>query len=267
VGLLTIASTLNDGDVAFDPSVPVEDARATIDVSAVGYGRTLRVAGRSAQIGVLLPYSFGNLEGLYLGQFQKVRRSGLVDPTLRFGINLFGAPAMTLKQFAAYRTRTNVGASLTVQAPLGQYDSAKLINLGNNRWAFKPELGLTHARGRWTFEAYVGVGLFTDNTDFLHGGRREQAPILSSQLHVLYTLRPRLWVGVDTNFWTGGRVTVNGTENQVQLKNSRVGVTFVTPVGRHQSLRLAYSRGAYTTIGGDFNSFGASYSYSWVPKP
>jgi len=25
----------------------------------------------------------------------------------------------------------------------GQYDNSKLLNLGNNRWSFKPELGIS----------------------------------------------------------------------------------------------------------------------------
>jgi len=49
---------------------------------------------------------------------------------------------MNLKEFASYRQKTNVGLSLVVSAPLGEYDKPKLINLGSNRWGFKSEVGL-----------------------------------------------------------------------------------------------------------------------------
>ena len=44
---------------------------------------------------------------------------------------------------AQWRRKTLVGISLKVVAPIGQYDPTKLINYGVNRWAFKPELGLS----------------------------------------------------------------------------------------------------------------------------
>jgi hypothetical protein len=31
-------------------------------------------------------------------------------------------------------------------------------------------------------------------------------------------------------------------------------------------VRIAYSVGAYTTIGGDFQSLGVSYSYAWAAR-
>jgi hypothetical protein len=51
---------------------------------------------------------------------------------VRFAVNLYGAPAMDLKEFSTYRQKTNIGASLVVSAPLGQYDPAKLVNLSQS---------------------------------------------------------------------------------------------------------------------------------------
>ena len=130
------------------------------------YTRTLSIAGRSANVGFQLPIVGGHIEGLYLGAPTARDRFGLGDPRLSIGINLYGAPAMTPKAFASYRMRTLVGVSLTVAPPLGQYDNTKVINLGANRWSVKPEVGLTHAAGRWVVELMAGVWLFTDNTDF-----------------------------------------------------------------------------------------------------
>ena len=81
----------------------------------------------------------------------------------------------------AYRQRTIVGVSLTVAPPPGQYDSAKLINIGTHRWSFKPEIGLSRAFGQWVVEGMAGVWLFTDNDDFLGGRTREQDPLPGSR--------------------------------------------------------------------------------------
>ncbi|RYZ42631.1 MAG: hypothetical protein EOO71_07185, partial [Myxococcaceae bacterium] len=52
-----------------------------------------------------------------------------------------------------------VGVSLLAVAPTGEYQPDKLINLGSNRWAFKPEIGLSYPIGRWQADAYAAVWL------------------------------------------------------------------------------------------------------------
>jgi hypothetical protein len=228
----------------------------------VGIGRTLNIAGRFANVGVGIPLVLGHVEGQVLGQLQDASRSGVGDMTLRVAMNLYGAPAMTLKEFASYRTSTIVGLSLSVGAPVGQYNPSLYINLGTNRWSFRPELGIARTRGRWTFEGDLGAVFFTDNTNYLNGNTREQAPIVSLQGHLIYTIRAGYWVAADGNFWKGGRVTTNGTSASLEQKNSRVGTTFAVPI-RRQQVRISYSFGAYTTIGGDYHSIGFSYNYAW----
>jgi hypothetical protein len=267
VNVLNLAAVYNSGDLAFDPSGPIEDATARIGISTLGYIRTLNMVGRSANIGVIVPYVLGHLEGVYLGEPAFADRSGLGDLGVRMAVNLFGAPAMSPKEFSTYRARTLIGASLIVKAPTGQYDPTKLINIGTNRWAFKPEVGIVRVMGRWAIDAYVGGWFFTDNADFFGGLTREQDPILSTQVHVRYLFRPGLWAAVDGNYWRGGQTTVDGRTNDDLQRNSRIGATVVTRLGRKHSLRVAVSRGAITRIGGDFSSIGVSYSYNWMRKP
>jgi hypothetical protein len=261
--ILLVAGTYNTGDLAFDPSLPITDASASIKAGVVGYLRTFGVAGRSANLGVALPYVRGNLEGIYLGDPVEAYRSGLGDPRVRFAINLRGAPAMTPKEFVARKFGTLIGASLVVSVPTGQYDSTKLVNIGNNRWAFKPEVGISREFGRWTLEGCAGVWLFTDNTNFYGGRTRSQDSITSLQAHVIYTFKPRMWLAFDANFYNGGRTSVDGVPKADLQQNSRVGLTFALPVTKTQSLKFSFSRGAVTSIGADFNSFGMAWQYVW----
>lgn len=251
------------GDVNFTPSLPVEDAKATINSMTLMYGRTLSLFGRSANFGIVAPYSVGHLEGIYIGEFTEVDRSGIRDPMLRLAVNLYGGPAMKLKEFASYKPKTNVGASIRILAPLGQYDSTKLINLGSNRWSFKPEIGVTRAVGKWSLEVYAGAWFFTDNTDFFGGKTREQDPIGSFQFHTLYNFKPGMWLALDLNYYSGGTTKVDGLKNLDLQQNSRAGLTFKLPLNRRSSLRFAYSRGARTTIGAAFDAIAVGYSYVW----
>ena len=267
VNVLSLATMYNTGDISFDPVLPIDVSDAKILGSTLGYARTLNIAGRSANVGVIVPYVLGDLEGLYLGEPASAERSGIGDMAFRGAINLYGGPAMSPKEFSTYRPGTLIGTSIIVKGPTGQYDSSKLINIGTNRWSFKPEIGVVQVMGRWAIDAYVGAWLYTDNTDFAGGSTRTQDPIYSTQAHLRYVFKPGLWAAVDGNFWIGGQTSVDGVVNDDEQRNSRVGATLSMRLGAHHNLRIAVSAGAITRIGGDFNSVGVSYNYSWMAKP
>jgi len=86
---------------------------------------------------------------------------------------------------------------------------------------------------------------------------------LISQFHLSYNARPKLWVAFDATFYAGGRTSVNGLRGNDLQRNSRVGGTLSLKLDRRQSLKFAYSRGAFTTIGGAFQSVSVAYQYLW----
>jgi len=264
LNIATVVNSVNWGDLAFDPSAPIDEANATINTTAFAFTRALAVAGRSTNLSVVLPVVGGHVEGRYLGEPAEVGRFGLGDPRVRIAMNLYGAPAMVPKAFAGYRQRMLVGVSLTIAPPLGQYDSAKLINLGTNRWSFKPEVGISRARGKWVFEGMAGVWIFTNNTDFVGARTREQDPIAAMQVHLTYRFTPQRWLAADANYFTGGRTTIGGKENLDLQRNSRIGATFSSALTRRQAIRVSVSRGAYTTIGADFTAIAVGYNFAWA---
>ena len=251
------------GDVLLDSTLPLPDAQVKINFAAFAYGYTFNLAGRQANASVALPYVWGRASGELSEEQREIRRSGLGDLGLRFSLNLIGSPALSPRQFAARKPSSLLGASLTVVAPTGQYNPRRLVNLGSNRWSFKPELGLSIPVGRWTVELYGGVWLFTDNNDFLGGLRREQKPLASFQAHVIYTLRPRLWLAANANYYTGGRTVVEGTINANYQSNSRVGATISFPVSQRQSVKGTWAKGLTTRIGGNLTTIAVGWQYVW----
>ncbi len=265
LNIVTVVNSINWGDVAFEPAAPIDEARATINTTAFTFTRAFSLGGRSANATVIVPVVGGHLEGLYLGEPAETGRFGLGDPRLRLGVNLYGAPAMTPKEYASsYRQRTLVGVSITAAPPLGQYDPAKLINLGTNRWSFKPDIGVSHTRGQWVVEMMAGVWIFTDNNNFAGGSTRTQDPIAQAQFHLTYRFTRGMWLAGDANYYTGGQTTIGGRQNLDLQRNSRVGATLSRALNPRQAIRLSVSRGAYTTIGADFNSVAVGYNYAWV---
>jgi hypothetical protein len=263
LNIVTAANSFNWGDLAFDPSLPVEDATASINTTVLAFNRAFGLAGRSANAGVSMPITGGHLEGVYLGEFTEVDRFGMADPRFKLAVNLYGAPAMNPKEFASYEQRRLVGVSLVVAPPLGEYDDTKVINLGHNRWSFKPEIGFSTTRGQWVLELAAGAWLFTHNTNFAGGRTREQDPIVATQGHITYKFNRQMWLAFDANFYAGGRTTVGGRQNVDLQKNSRVGATFSRGLGGGHAIRASVSRGAFTTIGADFTAIAVGYNYGW----
>lgn len=260
VNVFNLGYVLNDGDVTFDPSLPIEEGSATIHTTVLSYGRSVDLVGRSSTLLVALPIISGHLEGLYLGEPAVADRFGPGDIRIRVGMNLYGSPARRMPEFAtAGQARLNIGASVMIIAPTGQYDPQRIVNLGSNRWAFKPEAAIIRNVGPWMFEIYGGAWLFTDNTNYVNGQVRSQKPLASMQFSFRRTFKPGLWVSANINYYTGGRTSVGGFFKQDFQANSRAGTTLAVPLSRRNAVRFAVSKGAYTTIGADFLGLSASF--------
>jgi hypothetical protein len=205
----------------------------------------------------------------------KAYRSGLFDTSFRFSVNLIGGPAMGVVDFLKWRQKIIVGVSVRLVSPTGQYDETKLINYGANRWAFKPEVGLSRRWGHWVLDTYAAVWFFTTNPAFFSHNQfssganmQKQSVIGAFEGHLSYDVKPRFWASLDGNFWEGGRTTLNGITNPNSLqRNSRIGGTVSVPLSRHQSLKLSYNRGAYIRYGGNFNNVSVGWQYSWLGRP
>jgi outer membrane putative beta-barrel porin/alpha-amylase len=271
-----VSNIFSDGHLLFDGSVPITGATGRLDVSTATVYRSLSVFGRSANVTATLPYGVGHFKGTVIGAEVSAHRSGLLDTAYRFSVNLKGGPAMGFAEMRQWQQRTLLGVSFKVVAPTGQYDPTKLINLGGNRWAFKPEAGVSHRfRGHWILDGYAAAWFFTRNPEFFSRnpyfpGTQDQTqdPVAAFETHVSYDVRPRFWVSFDANFWYGGRTSLNGVENPATVqKSSRLGVTASFPMSRRQTLKVGYADGAYVRFGGDYRIASLAWQYSWVGKP
>ena len=50
LNIATVVNSVNWGDLAFDPSAPIDEANATINTTAFSFTRALAVAGRSTNL-------------------------------------------------------------------------------------------------------------------------------------------------------------------------------------------------------------------------
>jgi outer membrane putative beta-barrel porin/alpha-amylase len=262
---LVASYTWSTGAVVFDPTLPITDVHANVQGMVAAIGHSFNFFGDLALVTAALPYAFADVTGNVQEQAAATTRSGLADARLRFSVNLRGNPAMSVGEFVKRPKTTIVGASLTVSAPAGQYYDTKLINLGNHRWAFKPEVGISVPIRRFDADAYVGAMFFTANDDFYPGGRaRTQDPVLSLQAHFSYSFQPRLWIAADSTWYHGGSSTVDEGEPSIAVNNSRLGVTLSLPAGQRQSFKVAYSSGVAVRSGTDFRTLAVGWQWLWL---
>ncbi len=248
------------GAVVVDAASPVQDLQADISFAIAGGGYTFDVAGHQARILALLPYAWGGVTGDVAGETRSRALEGFGDARFKLSVGLIGGESQTAEQFFQSPKHRVIGASLTVMAPVGQYDSARLINLGFNRWAFKPELGIWLPVGRWTFDGSVGVWFFTANDSYFPGrAAREQSFISTLQGHVSYDFPSGIWLGLDAVWFYGGEIRIDGVPMPGRVNSTRVGATLSLPMSAQQSLKFTYSTGLATPRGADFNSFGITY--------
>lgn len=263
--VLVLGYQYTSGDIVTDPSLPLTGVDSKIDFLQVAYQRGFGLFGRSANVQFSLPYSRGETEGIVDGMFLSRETSGFTDSRARLSINLRGAPSMDGAGFRALMQdpKLIIGASVLVQLPTGEYESDKVINLGTNRWAVKPGVGLIWPiRPDLLLEVDVGVWLFGDNDDFL-GQTREQDPLLSSEFHLVKQFGPRFWASLDANFYVGGQTNIGDTRQANFQRNSRAGVTVYGRIKGGHAFRSSFSTGTVTESGGDYDIFTVSYMYAW----
>jgi hypothetical protein len=181
VNTLAVGYAGQDTRIYFNPIVGITDGTADLNAWVARYSHTFDWSGKTARIDVMLPYVSGTWQGLVDGVpgQRTIRDRG--DPWIRLGLNFYGAPANSGNAYrnyiAEHPIRTTIGASLAVSPPLGDYDPTELINVGTNRYAVRPQLGMLHVRRAWSFELTGSVFIFQDNTDFVDAITLSQEPV------------------------------------------------------------------------------------------
>src|SRR5262245_18730084 len=250
----------SEGGILFDPALDIDNVQADLWIATVGAGYTFALAGRQAKVLAVVPIAWGALAANVHDQPQSADMNGFVDPRFKISMGLLGAPALSLTEFGRTPRRTAVGVAVTITPPWGQYDARQFVNVGYNRWAFKTEIGVSHPIGRWTIDGSAGVWLFTANDSYFPGRAiKTQDPVLALQAHSSYSLPRRSWLAIDATWFTGGETRVDRVRHPDLQRNTRVGATLSIPLAGQQSIKFAYSTGATTRRGSDFDTLNVTW--------
>ncbi len=251
------------GALQFDSALELTDADLRTSNAVVAFARVFELGGKAATFDVVVPYTGLSGAAVYQGDPVERKVNGFANPAFRVVWNFYGAPALTLEQFRGWQQDVVIGASLRVMAPWSQYDEDRLVNIGTNRWSFKPEVGMSKTYGPWTLEGSLAATFYTVNDEFFNGNRREQDPLYAVQGHVIRSFGGGSWLSVDATYYAGGRTTLNGILKADLQQNWRFGATYAIPIDRKNSIKLYASTGLSDRTGNSFDLVGVAYQHRW----
>jgi hypothetical protein len=251
-------------DASIDASLVVEGARLTLNQALIDYTRYFGLFHRLMWVEAGVPYA--NLSGTITGTDISGSTTGTGDSSYQVGILLKGGPALSAAQFDEYKPATRLGLSLTTTAPTGSYDSNKLLNLGSDRWSFKPEFALSCPFGseqKWQFDGYANIYFFTDNTSF-HGREvLRQDPLSGVEGHLSYTFNDNLWLSLDSRYSFRGSTVVDGIGQNDAQRNFILGTEVSAAINSRNSLLFEFAKALVHENAPAIVGFAVKYDYAW----
>jgi hypothetical protein len=268
MNIIGMATAWTDGDIFLDPVLRLEDATFEMYTAVSSYVRTYDWFGKSSRIDFRLPYSYGRWEGLLDGDYVSTRRHGFSDPSIRVSMNLYGAPPLKGIKYVQYRAShpvtTTVGAAISLVLPLGEYYPERLINLGNNRYVLRSQLGVLHQRGPWQFEVTTTVSFYQDNDEFFGNTKLEQDPLWFFQGHVIRSFKRGMWASLSSGFSYAGETQINGVPKHNDDRTRYVSLSFGMPITRQQSVKITWiNADTNVVIGSSSDTLVLGWTLNW----
>jgi hypothetical protein len=264
VNEVELAYAYAHSNASIDTSLVVAGAKFNLNQGTITYTRYFGFLHRVSWLEASVPIA--GLGGSVSGTNIHSSATGAGDSSYAVTALLKGGPALSVAQFEEYRPTTTVGVSFTVTAPTGSYNANKLLNLGTDRWSFKPEIALSQPFGseqKWQCDLYAHAYFFTDNTSY-HGVEvLRQQPLPGLEGHVSYFFVHNAWASIDTLYSFRGETVVNGVKQNDAQTNFALGSEVNVSLNRQNSLVFQFAKALVHHNGPSITGFAVKYTYSW----
>lgn len=223
-------------------NLPIPKTETRLQTQSLIYSRIIDVGGRTGGLGVVLPIS-DLLSYDTQADVVTAQESGIGDPSFTFEMNLFGAPALQREQFSDWTPGDYCGLHFVFGVPWGEYDPNSAVNLGANRFTFRPLLNysLTPDEGNTWLDFYGSVFWFSDNEEYLGSSVLSQRPLANLELHYSSMVYDRLWAGVGLVGAFGGEVSVNDVVVTPEQQTGRLALSAGTPMFKGATAIFGYN--------------------------
>jgi len=252
------------GTASIDPSLVVAGASLNLSQVTIDYTRYFGLLGHAMWVEAALPVAGlgGSIDGTNIHGLT----TGTGDSSYAIATLFKGGQALSAEQFDDYKPGTTFGASVTITAPTGSYRSDSLLNLGSDRWSFKPEIALSYPFGReqqWQIDAYANVYFYTDNTTYRGREVLRQEPLPGLEGHISYAFSDNLWVALDTRYSFRGSTSVDDVSQDDSQRNFILGSEMSLALNPRHSLVFEVAKAVAHVNGPAFVGFAVKYDYTW----
>ncbi|HKD07324.1 MAG TPA: transporter [Bryobacteraceae bacterium] len=264
INQLTLGYGFAHANASIDSSLVIPGAKLDLNVGILDYIRGVSFFRRYAWIEASVPIA--GLAGAVTGTTLQGSVTGAGDSSYVFGALLKGGPALSVHDFPTYDPTTTFGVSLTVTAPTGVYNADKVLNLGSDRWSFKPEIAVSHPFGpnhNWVVDGYANAYFFTDNTGY-HGREiLRQQPLPGFEGHLSYSFTSSIWASVDLRYAFRGDTLVDSGDQQNSQQNVTLGSEVNVSLSPKHSLLFLLAKAVVYRNAPASTIFGIKYIYGW----
>ena len=251
-------------NASIDPALIIAGANFNLNQGTIDYTRYFGLFRRLSWVDVTIPIA--GLGGSISGPNIQASVTGAGDSSYEVAMLVKGGPALTVAQFDDYKPTNTLGVSLTTTAPTGLYSTNKILNLGSDRWSFKPEIALSHPFGpaqKWEVDTYGNVYFYTDNSSY-HGRQiLRQQPLPGLEGHISYIFSDSLWASLDTRYSFRGTTLVNGVNQNNGQQNFILGSEMNVSINSRNSLLFEFAKALVHQNGPALVGFSVRYDYTW----
>ncbi|WP_199525650.1 MULTISPECIES: transporter [unclassified Herbaspirillum] len=154
---------------------------------------------------------------------------------------ILGAP---VKFILDQTTRDVISIGPYLYLPTGNYDSNKLLNLGENRWKALFQLAyIRHFNADWALDLVGDVTINGNNTDFTPAhATMKQAPRYEAQAHLRYNLSSATALSVGFGSVRGGETEVNGVKQGDKLNTQYARLTVTSFINPSTQVQFQYGQ-------------------------
>ena len=268
-----IYNTKSGNSNPFDPAHTVlADSSFDASLMMAGFARVIAVSDRAATVSVLFP--MGNLTGQAVvdGKAATLSAGWFGDPMLQVGLNLVGPKAMkNIPDLLRYEPGFSVDVIGSLAVPIGEYNNAQPLNIGQNRWYGRIGAPIVWQLGSWaperrtTLEFLPAVWIFGPNNDFV-GKTMTTDALFQLEGHLTHNFTKGFWGSLDGTWYTGGKATIDGVSGS---KMSNVGFSFTAGYEINENAQLTVGYGS--TLGDNkpsdlrMSQFRVTLTYFWHP--
>ena len=264
VSQLELDYTYVRSNASLDPSLDIPGARLNLNEGTIGYTHYFGVFHRLVWVEAAVPLA--GLDGSIGGTNVHGTVAGAGDSSYQIAMLLKGGPALSIAQFESYKPVSTLGLSLTITAPTGLYDTDKILNLGSDRWSFKPEFAYSLPFGsaqKWEFDGYGNVYFYTDNTSYRGREILRQRPLPGFEGHISYSFNDRAWVSLDTRYSFRATTYVDGVSQNNPQQNLIAGSELNISLSPQNSLTFVFAKAIIHQNGPTATGFSIKYDYTW----